>query len=69
MNITKEMAIEFYKNLCKKVYGDENKTQGGIMTIGLIADHMQISFEKAKAFCDAMINYRITEKCSGMIIV
>lgn len=68
-NITKEQAKEFYRDLCGTVYGNANKTCQGIMTVGLIADHMKISFEKAKEFCDAMIRYGITQKSNGMIIV
>lgn len=67
--ITKEMAKEFYRDLCGTVYGDANKNCGGVMSVALIADHMKISIEKANAFCDAMIEYRITERSNGMIIV
>ena len=67
--ITKEMATEFYRDLCGTVYGDANKNSQGIMSIALIADHMGIPIERAKAFCSAMIKYGITERSNGMIIV
>ena len=67
--ITKNQAQEFYRDLCGTVYGNCNKTQQGIMSIGLIADHMNLSIEKAKEFCDAMVIYGITERSSGKIIV
>lgn len=67
--ITKTQANEFYNKLCEKVYGNANKTQQGIMSVGLIADHMEITVEKAKELCNAMIRYGITERSNGMIIV
>ena len=67
--ITYSKAKEFYRDLCGTVYGNANKNSQGIMSVGLIADHMRISMEKAKIFCDAMIKYGITERSNGMIIV
>lgn len=69
MEITKENAQEFYRGLCETVYGDSNKVCQGVMSIGLIADRMEISIEKANMFCNAMIKYGITEKQNGMIVV
>lgn len=68
-NITKQQATEFYRDLCGTVYGNVNKTCQGIMPVCLIADHMKISMEKAKEYCDAMIKYGITERQNGMIVV
>lgn len=67
--ITKGMATEFYRDLCRTVYGDANKNSQGVMSIALIADHMGIPMERAKAFCSSMIQYGITERSNGMIIV
>ena len=69
MSITKGMAKEFYRDLCGTVYGDANKNSQGVMSVGLIADHMRISMEKANIFCSAMIQYGITERQNGMIVV
>lgn len=69
MKITKERAKEFYRDLCGTVYGDSAKNSQGVMSVGLIADHMKISIEKANEFCNAMIKYGITERQSGMIVV
>lgn len=69
MNITKAQAKEFYRDLCGTVYGNANKNSQGIMSIGLIADHMKISVEKANVYCNAMITHGITERTNGMIIV
>lgn len=68
-NITEQMAKEFYRDLCGTVYGDSTKNSQGIMSIGLIADHMKISIEKANDFCNAMIKYGVTERQNGMIVV
>ena len=67
--ITKEMAKEFYRDLCGTVYGDSNKNSGGVMSEPLIAEYMRISIEDAENFCAAMIKYGITEKQNGMIVV
>lgn len=69
MEITKGNAHEFYRDLCGTVYGDSNKVCQGVMSVGLIADRMKISIEKANDFCDAMIKYGITERQNGMIVV
>lgn len=67
--ITKAQAEEFYRDLCGTVYGDANKNSQGIMSVGLIADHMQISMERATEFCNAMVAYGITEKQGGKYVV
>ena len=66
---TEQQAKEFYRDLCGTVYGNANKKQQGVMSIGLIADHMGISVERATEFCNAMLYYGITERSSGMIVV
>lgn len=67
--ITKEMATEFYRDLCGTVYGNANKTCQGVMNESLIAEHMGISVEDATNFCMAMIKFDITERQGGMIVV
>ena len=67
--ITKEMAKEFYRDLCGTVYRNKNKNCQGVMPIELIAEHMQISVDKTNDFCAAMIKYGITERQNGMIVV
>ena len=67
--ITKSQAREFYRDLCGTVYGNADKNSQGIMSIGLIADHMRISLERAKEFCNAMVAYGITEKQGGGYVV
>ena len=67
--ITESKAKEFYRDLCGTVYGNANKNSQGVMSIGLIADHMKISNDKAEEFCNAMIKYGVTERQNGMIVV
>ena len=52
IEITKNQAKKFYRDLCGTVYGNANKNSCGVMSIGLIADHMRISIEKANAYCN-----------------
>ena len=67
--ITESQAKEFYRDLCGTVYGDSSKNGQGIMNIPMIAQHMEISNDKAEEFCNAMIKYGITERQNGMIVV
>lgn len=67
--VTKQQAKEFYRKLCVTVYGNENQNCCGIMPVALIADHMEVSIEKANLYCNAMVKHGITERSNGMIIV
>lgn len=67
--ITIEQANEFYRDLCGTMYGDCNKTCQGTMTVELIAERMEMDLERAKDFCNAMIEYGITERQGGGIVV
>ncbi len=69
MNITKEMAEKFYKEICTIVYGDYNKRCGGSMSVAFIGKIMKISNEESRELCDAMVHYGITEKLDEMIIL
>lgn len=67
--ITEAQALNFYRELCKKVYGDPDKNCGGVMSVALIAEHMNITRYEASNVCHAMISYGITEFQNGMIVV
>lgn len=67
--ITKQMAKEFYRDLCGTVYGDANIHNQGIMNEYLIADHMKMSVERAFDFMQACCKYGITEKQGGMWVI
>ena len=69
LNITKEKAAEFYRDLCGTVYGDSEKKCGGIMSEELIADHMGIDKELAHAYLRACAEYGITERQGGAWVV
>lgn len=64
-----QQLLQLYKELCKKVYGDPDKKCGGVMSTELIAEHMGITHNAAIMLCDEMIEYGITEKQNGMIVV
>ena len=67
--ITKEMAQEFYRDLCGTYNGDANKTCQGIAGILHIAETMNISEEVAREFCHAMVQYGITERQGGGYVI
>lgn len=69
IGLTEGQAKEFYRDLCGTVYGDSNKNCGGIMSVEKIAEVMKMEIAKAIEFCDAMLEYDITECSCGMIIV
>jgi len=69
MEITKEQATNFYRDLCGTVYGDPDKTCGGIMGTWCISEHMGITYEEAENYCNAMIKFGITERQNGMIVL
>lgn len=70
MMITKEMATEFWRDLMGTLWHDaDTKVTHGIMSEYLVADHMRITTEKAKAFLDACIRYGITERQGGAYVV
>lgn len=67
--ITEEMAISFYHDLCGTYNGNANKTCQGIASAEHIAETMQISEERAMEFCNAMIQYGITERQGGAYVI
>lgn len=67
--VSKNVAKEFYRDLCGTVYGNANKNRQGRMSVELIAVIMNISVDDAERFCNAMIKYDITDRSGGMIVV
>ena len=67
--ITKAQAKEFYRDLCGTVYGDANKSCGGIMSEKLIAEHLKISEQQATEMLWACARYGITERQGGAWVV
>jgi hypothetical protein len=69
-NITREMAKEFWRDLMGTLWKDPDcKTSHGIMSAGLVADHMRITTERANAFLLACAEYGITERQGGGWVV
>lgn len=69
MHITKGQATEFYRDLCGTYNGNANKTCQGIASIAHIAESMNMPESKANEFCNAMIQYGITERQGGRIVI
>ena len=69
MHITKGQAEEFYRDLCGTYNGNVNKTCQGIAPVSHIAESMGIPVMQANEFCIAMIQYGITERQGGRIVI
>ena len=67
--ITKEIAQEFYRDLCGTYNGDANKTCQGIANTEHIAETMNISPNMVDEFCHAMVMYGITERQGGGYVI
>ena len=67
--ITKEMAREFFRDLCGTVNGNADKNGCGVMSVEMIAEYMQISVEKANAYLRVCAKYGITERQGGGWVV
>lgn len=67
--ITKAQAREFYGDLCRTFNGNANRTSLGAASIILIAERMNITIDRASELCQALIDYRITERQGGMIVI
>ena len=67
--ITKEMANEFYRDLCGVYNGNKNKTCQGIASPEHIAEAMNVSLGMVDEFCIAMVQYGITERQGGGYVI
>lgn len=68
--ITKGQASEFMRDLRGTMYAafdgtSENRT----VSVMTIANVMEMTFQKAYEFCEAMVRYGITQKVCGMYVV
>ena len=71
-NISVGAAKEFWRDLMGILWGDANcKTTHGKMGVGLIADYMNMSVERAEAFLRrcADKDLRLTERQGGGWVV
>lgn len=70
MKINEKQAREFWRDLMGTLWHDpETKATHGIMGSGLIADHMNISVEKANAFMWKCVEFGITDRQGGGFVV
>lgn len=68
--ITEGMAREFWRDLMGTLWHDsECKSTHGIMSAELVADHMDISEEKATELLWACVVYGITDRQNGGFVV
>lgn len=68
--ITENQAKEFWRDLMGTLWGDPNtKVTHGIMGAGLIADHMNISTEKANAFMWKCVDLGLSDRQGGAFVV
>lgn len=68
--ITTSMAKEFWRDLMGTLWGEpDTKVTHGIMNEYLVASHMGITPEKAKAFLWKCVELRITERQGGAFVV
>lgn len=69
-DITDTKAEGFWKDLIGTLWGNpETKTTHGIMSSGLIADHMGISYHTAECFLRACRRIGVTERQGGAWVV
>lgn len=64
--ITESKAQEFYRDLLGTIHSTGNI---GIMSEHLIADHMEMSVERARDMLWACVKYGITERQGGGFVV
>ena len=68
--ITETQAKEFWRDLMGTLWGDaKTKATHGIMSADLIADHMNISIEKAEAFLWKCVDLGLSDRQGGAFVV
>ena len=67
-NITESAAREFWRDLMGTLRFSTKGTHG-VMSAGLIADHMQIPVEKTNAFLWKCVELGITDRQGGAFVV
>lgn len=67
--ITRQQAQGFYADLCGTYNGSANKTGQGIASVSHIAESMGIAESKANEYCNAMMQYGITERQNGKVVI
>ena len=68
--VTESQAREFWRDLMGTLWGDTDcKATHGIMSAALIADHMNISTEKANAFMWKCVELELSDRQGGAFVV
>ena len=68
--ITKRQATAFWRDLMGTLWNDPDcKSTHGIMSPGLVADHMEIDPDTAKSYLWACVQFGITERQGGAFVV
>lgn len=69
-NISIEKAKAFWEDLMGTLWGNPKCTSThGIMGAELVAEHMNMTPEKANAFLWACVEYKLTERQGGGFVV
>ena len=70
IKVTETQTREFWRDLMGTLWGDSNcKVTHGIMSADLIADHMNISTEKANAFMWKCVELGLSDRQGGAFVV
>ena len=68
--ITEQQARAFWRDLMGTLWGDpDTKATHGIMSAELVADHMNISTEKANAFMWKTVEIGLSDRQGGAFVV
>lgn len=67
--MTKIQVLNFMGQLRRKVYGDPNKRNGGVMSAGLVADHLGITEDEAVVWLWAAVDYGFSDRQGGAFVV
>ena len=68
--ITESQAREFWRDLMGTLWYDpDTKVTHGVMSAGLVADHMGIASETASAYLWKCVELGITERQGGSFVV
>lgn len=67
--MTKIQVLNFMGRLRRKVYGDPNKRNGGVMSPELVADHLGITTETAEMYLWAAVEYGFSDRQGGAFVI
>lgn len=65
----KEALKMFYRELCLKYNGDENKTSQGIASADHIAETLNMNVSDVEQIMNQLVKYGITERQGGAYVI